>query len=140
MIKSNPMGPREFWPKQKGALNSIQGRRGAGMLPPICCVVTTCVVVVGMCSCVCVKWVLAVKSMVSLSSGAMWIMRYNKKTSGSPGVDLSSGLLQNLLAVGVESEIPQTNGLHKLLGLVELALNTKEALDELGARVLAELC
>lgn len=46
---------------------------------------------------------------------------------------------QDVLAVGVESQIPQADGGHELLGGIELAIASEDGVDELGTGVLAEL-
>ena len=53
-------------------------------------------------------------------------------------MNLSSRVKQNVLAVGVEAEIPQPDASHKLLGLVKLTITAEDRIDELDAGILAE--
>jgi len=46
---------------------------------------------------------------------------------------------ENVLTVGIESQVEETNTLHEALGLVQLTLTAKQSLDELNTGVLAEL-
>lgn len=46
---------------------------------------------------------------------------------------------EDILAVGVEAQVPETDRLHKLLGLLKLALPSKHGVDELDAGSLPQL-
>lgn len=54
-------------------------------------------------------------------------------------VVLHGRLLEDLLAVGVKPEVPETDGRHKTVRLVLLAVVTEQGLDELDAGALAQL-
>lgn len=53
--------------------------------------------------------------------------------------NLHVGLPEDLLAVGVEAEVPETDRGHELLSLLQLTLAAEEGLDELDTGVLAKL-
>jgi len=48
-----------------------------------------------------------------------------------------AGVAEDIFAIRVESEIPQTNGGHELLRGLELAVASEDGVDELGSSVLA---
>lgn len=56
----------------------------------------------------------------------------------SIGRFLSRGVAEDLLTIGIESQVEKTDTLHETLGLVKLALTAEESLDELDTGVLAE--
>lgn len=53
--------------------------------------------------------------------------------------DLFAGMLEDILAVGVEAQVPETNRLHETLCLLELTLPAEQCLNEFDARALAQL-